>query len=746
MKISGSVEDIIYKNLENGYTVFNIEYKETLLTCVGKTLSVNVGEEVELTGEFVKNKKFGEQFSFSKLDSVKPKSVQSIIKYLSSGLIKGVGPVTAEAIAKHFGADTLDVMEYAPNRLAEVRGISTKKAKEIGECFREIRKMQNAVIFLQQYEISTNLSVKIYNFYKDKTIEIISNNPYKLVEDIDGVGFLTADKIAYKMGIERDSDFRVRAGILHTLKDASDKSGHTYLPFDTLFESVLGLLSLSLDVLTPIFNQEIEKLEIESFVRTFNYQGIKCVCERKFYIMESAVATKLITMQESQTELLCDVDAEIAEFERVSKITLHDTQKDAICQAVKGQVTVITGGPGTGKTTIIKCILQALKKHTKRIFLIAPTGRAAKRLSEACAHNASTIHRALEVNFKEGNMSFFNYNEKNRLTADVVIVDEVSMVDISLFHSLLKALPNTCKLVLVGDKDQLPSVGAGNVLHDIISSKTIPTSTLLHIYRQDDKSLIVTNAHLINEGKMPDLSNQSRDFFYEYRADSDAMFDCVVELATRRLPKFLECKPEEIQVLCAMKSGACGVENLNRKLQELINPTSLKKHEINFETRTLREGDKVLQTINNYNLEWEKQSKTGAVERGNGVFNGDMGRITRIDFQTSETTVLFDDDREATYTKQEVAELYVCYATTIHKSQGSEFDAVVIPVVAGSSQIITRNLLYTAVTRAKKLVVLVGPKKNIARMIFNNYTAKRFSNLEELLKLQKEKIDKLYGD
>jgi exodeoxyribonuclease V alpha subunit len=745
MKICGSVEDIIFKNIENGYTVLTIDYKGTLLTCVGKTLSVNAGEEVELEGEFVKNKKFGEQFSFSKMDTAQPKSAESIVKYLSSGLIHGVGPATAEAIVAHFGTDTLDIVEYAPTRLKEVRGISSKKAVEIGECFKDIKRMQNAVIFLQKYDISTNLSVKIYNFYKDKTIETISNNPYKLVEDIDGVGFLTADRIASKMGIERDSDFRIRAGILHLLNEASEKSGHTYLPRNLLFESESGLLGIDSQTLEPLFNQEIEKLEIESFVKVFTYRDESCVCEKKYYIMESAIANKLVVANESKTEMMSDVESEIKEFERLNKITLHETQKDAIRQAVDGQVTIITGGPGTGKTTIIKCILQAMKKQTSKIFLLAPTGRASKRLCEACEHKASTIHRALEVNFKNGNTPFFNYNEKNKLEADVVIVDEMSMVDVTLFYSLLRALPSTCKIVLVGDKDQLPSVGAGNVLHDLIVSKVFKTVKLSHIYRQDDRSLIVTNAHLINDGKMPDLSNHSTDFFYEYRPDSESMFDCVVELSTRRLPKYLDCKPEDIQVLCAMKSGLCGVENLNRKLQEFINPSSLKKPEIHFDTRLLRQGDKVSQMVNNYNLEWSKEDSNGRLETGSGVFNGDMGKIEKIDFQTGETTVLFDDDRRVVYSKAEVGELFVCYATTIHKSQGSEFEAVVIPVVAGSGQIITRNLLYTAVTRAKKLVVLVGPKKNIARMIFNNYTAKRFSMLEELLKLQKGKVDELYG-
>ncbi len=745
MKISGSVESIIYKNLENGYTVFAIDYKGTFLTCVGKTLSLFEGEEVLLEGEFVKNKKFGEQFSFTKLDALRPKSLASIVKYLASGLIRGVGPVTAQSIVEHFGEDTLDVLEYAPAKLSEVRGISARKAVEIGDCFKDIKSMQNAVIFLQQYDISTNLSVKIFNFYKEKTVTTISDNPYKLVEDIDGVGFLTADRIAFKMGIERNSDFRIRAGILHLLKESGERGGHTFLPRQILFENEVGLLGLTAEELEPIFSQEIEKLQIESVIKIFNHHGQPCVCEKKLYIMENSIATKLITSTESQTETFCDIESEIKEFERVNKISLHDSQKEAIRQAVKGQVTVITGGPGTGKTTIVKSILQSFKKQDEKVFLLAPTGRAAKRLSEACNHKASTIHRALEVNFKEGNLSFFNYNEKNRLPADVVIVDEMSMVDVSLFYSLLRALSPTCKIILVGDKDQLPSVGAGNVLHDIIASKVITIVTLSHIYRQDDKSLIVTNAHLINQGKMPDLSNRSTDFFYEYRDSPSEMCDCVVELTTKRLPKFLNCQPKDIQVLCAMKSGVCGVENLNKKLQELINPQSLKKQEIHFETRSLREGDKVIQTINNYNLEWSREDALGSVERASGVFNGDMGQIEKIDFQTHETTVLFDDDRRAVYSKAEVAELFVCYATTIHKSQGSEFDAVIIPVVAGSGQIITRNLLYTAVTRAKKLVVLVGPKKNIARMIYNNYTAKRYSMLEELLKIQKKKAEELYG-
>ncbi len=689
--------------------------------------------------------KFGEQFAFVKIETVEPKSVESIKKYLASGLIRGIGPVTAEAIVRKFGTDTLSVLEYAPTRLKEVRGISEKKAFEIAQNYGDIKKMQNAVIFLQQYDISTNLSVKIFNYYKDKTIETVSQNPYVLVEDITGVGFLSADRIAFKMGIEATSDFRIRAGILHLLSEFSDKNGHTYIPKEQLFSAEVDLLGLEVDVLSPIFENQIERLEIESVIRVFDYKDAPCVCLKKFYYMESSISAKLIMQSMSKVEQNVDVEREIAEYERINKIKLHETQKEAVREAVLGQVTVITGGPGTGKTTIVKCILQALKKWTNRVLLLAPTGRASKRLSEACNHKASTIHRALEMTYKEGEQAVFNYNEKNKLIADCVIVDEMSMVDVSLFYSLLKALPTTCKVILVGDKDQLPSVGAGNVLHDIIGSKTIPVVKLSQIYRQDDQSLIVTNAHLINEGKMPDLSNKSKDFFYENRQDPQEMYETVVQLATKRLPKFLNCKPEEIQVLCAMKSGVCGVENLNKKLQEVINPHMLRKTEINFETRCLREGDKVMQTVNNYDLEWSKDYGKDMTEIGKGVFNGDIGKIEKIDYQTGETTVIFDDDRKVVYSKADLFELYICYATTIHKSQGSEFDAVIVPVVAGSNQIITRNLLYTAVTRAKKLVVLVGPKKNIARMIFNNYTAKRYSMLEELLKLQKSKADSLYS-
>ncbi len=745
MKICGNVEEIVYRNSENGYTVLVVEYKDDFLTCVGKTANVNVGEDVELDGEIVKHSKFGKQFAFSTMKVVEPKSIEGIKKYLGSGLIFGVGEVTAERIVERFKLDTLDILAYSPIRLAEIKGISEKRALQIGESYAEVKGSQNAIIFLQQFNITLNLALKIYNIYKDKTIDIVSANPYKLVEDVDGVGFLSADKIAQNMGISPTSSFRVRAGILHILKESSDKMGNTFLQRDDLFGQVFELLKIDDEILLSIFDSEIEKLEIESVIKRFNFHDKECVALKSFYYMESTIASKLVLLDISELDNKVEVETEIAEYERINKIELHETQKDAIRQAVKGKVTVITGGPGTGKTTIVKAILQACSNYTRRIFLLAPTGRASKRMSEACNYDASTIHRALEVTYKDGETPRFKYNERNKLEADVVIVDEMSMVDVNLFYSLIKALPNTCKLVLVGDKDQLPSVGAGNVLKDIIESGEISCVKLSHIYRQDDKSLIVTNAHLINTGKMPDLSNHSNDFFYENKASNEEMFDCVVKLVTERLPLFVKCDPMDIQVLCAMKSGMCGVENLNRKLQEIINPPEFKKQEINFESRTLREGDKVMQVVNNYDLEWHRTLKNGMIEQSKGVFNGDMGKIIKIDRQNGETVVAFDDDRVATYTRAEVGELFVCYATTIHKSQGSEFDTVVVPIVAGSPQIITRNLLYTAVTRAKKMVVLVGEKKNIARMIYNNYTAKRNSMLCELIKLQKHKSEEIYG-
>ena len=744
MKIAGIVEDIVYRNIENGYTVFNLDKDGILVTCVGKCAAISVGEYVEVDGDYTKNAKFGEQFAFINIKAAKPKSIEGIKKYLSSGLIKGIGPVTAEAIVEKFREETFNIIELAPERLTEIKGVSIKKANEIAQTFSELKKLQDAVMFLQEYGITVNLAVKIFNTYMDETIEIVSQNPYKLIEDVEGIGFITADKIANTMGIDSASEFRVRAGMLHLLKEASEKGGNTYLPEEELKDLLIKLLGLNNETFNDLFNSALESLIMDNVVKAFTTRGTPIVMLKQFYFMEQNVAQKLNIINISKTQQSLDIEREIAEFERVNKITLHEDQKNAVRKAVTEQVCVITGGPGTGKTTIVKCILQILKNITSRFYLLAPTGRAAKRLSESCGEEASTIHRALEVNYTDNDGTVFAYNDKNKLPADVVIVDEVSMLDISLCYHLLKALPNTCKLIFVGDKDQLPSVGAGNVLHDMLISGVIEVVQLSYIYRQSEKSLIISNAHLINEGKMPDLSNKGDDFFYENREDSLSMLNTVVELVTTRLPNFTKLEPKNIQVLAPMRSGACGVDRLNKELQAIINPDIISKKSLVFENVTYREGDKVMQVVNNYNLEWVKDVD-GVYEKGQGVFNGDMGTIIKIDYQTGETNVLFDDDKLCTYSRADIFELQICYATTIHKCQGSEFDVVVIPVVAGSSQIITRNLLYTAVTRAKKLVVLVGPKKNIARMIFNNYTANRYSMLCEFIKQQKNKVEFLYS-
>ncbi len=745
MEISGIVEDVIYHNVENGYTVINLDYNGELLTCVGKIGAVNEGECVSLSGDFVQNNKYGKQFSVKKVSISSPNTLEGIQRYLASGLIKGVGPITAQAIVDKFKMDTLQVIEFNPQLLASVRGISEAKAQAIADAYTEIKGMQKSLMFLQDYNISTNMALKIIGIYQGKTIDMVSTNPYKLIEDIDGIGFLTADKIARSMGLEMASDFRIRAGLLHILKEGSEKGGNTCLPFDMVKDGADKLLGVG-STFDTLFDSAVEGLCVEGVLRNFMSKGTQMLMLSKFYYSEQTIAKKLNLLNAHETIHGQDYDREIEEYERINKIKLHEDQIKAIKMAATSNVSVITGGPGTGKTTIVKCILSLLKKFssmTKKTYLLAPTGRAAKRLSQSCGIDASTIHRALEVNFSNGEKNFFVYNDKNKLPAGVVIVDEVSMVDVPLMTSLLSALPNGCKLILVGDKDQLPSVGAGNVLHDILASEVIDHMCLTQIYRQDEKSLIVQNAHLINDGKMPDLSNKSVDFFFEERKDSESILNTVIDLNINRLPNFLGVDPSAIQVLAPMRSGMCGVDNLNRKLQELINPESLSKRQIELEVNMYREGDKVMQITNNYSLEWRRECGD-YVEKGQGVFNGDVGIITKID-ESYDIYVKFDDDKEVTYPRGEISQLVVAYATTIHKSQGSEFDVVIMPVVAGSNQILTRNLLYTGVTRAKKIVVLVGTKQNIYRMVSNNFTACRYSMLETFLRKQKDNVDFLFN-
>ena len=725
MQIQGIIEEVVYRNEENSYSVVVIESGEDYITCVGKFPIINVGDYVDLTGEYVKHKKFGQQFQVSRVSFNAPNTKEGIIKYLSSGLIYGVGPVTAMNIVSKFGLDTLQVIEFSPEKLSSVRGVSAKKAEEIYNSFHEVKAMQNAVMLMQSFDISTNMAIKIYNTYGERTEGILKTNPYQFVEDIDGVGFFTADSIAKKIGVKIDSVFRIRAGILHVLREASDKSGNTFVYVSALKGDVAKLLGI--DGIDNEIENILDKMVLDVAVKRFDYDGEPVVARIKYYNIEKVLATNLKLLSHDTDNTNINVDSDILAYEQFNNIKMHEAQKDAVRMAVNNGVSIITGGPGTGKTTIVKCILQIFKSQGKRVKLLAPTGRASKRLSESTNFEASTIHRALNI-AKDDSNNIFTYNAKNKLPYDVFIIDEVSMVDVVLAYHTLRAIPRHSQIVFVGDKDQLASVGAGNFLKDMLDSKKFASVSLTQIYRQKENSLIITNAHAINNGQMPNLSNQSTDFFFESHTDPDAILNSVINMCTTRIPKFLNIDSSKIQVLAPMKNGTCGIDNINKQLQNILNPPSIKKAEIEKDGVIYRVGDRVMQTTNNYDKEWTKE-----FERGEGVFNGDIGTINSIEPKTDEVVVDFEDGRTSRYSRMDINELMLSYAITIHKSQGSEFDVVVIPIYAGPPMLFARNLLYTAVTRAKKMVVLVGNTAQIQRMVHNNYTVKRNTMLKYFL-------------
>lgn len=744
MQIEGTIEEVIFRNDENGYTVAVLSHNNTPVTIVGKMIAANVGENLVLEGEFVHNKKFGYQFAFSNYEITLPQTLLGIERYLSSGLIKGVGPVTAKNIVKTFKADTFSIIEMAPERLTQVKGISKNKAFDIAAKFGELKAIQNVVMFLQEYNLTVNMALKIFDVYGSNTVEIVKKNPYKLVEDIEGIGFLTADKIAQNIGIPTDSEFRVRAGIIYSLTNSTEKNGNTFMPKHLLFLNTAEILGLNQSEYQEVFNLVLDQLVSDRTCMDFWHENIEIVMLSKYYRYEYSVAQKLCLLMNASENEKVDVKNEIQDFEFRNKVEFHIDQKKAIESAVNNGVSIITGGPGTGKTTIVKCIIDILTNQKEKVMLLAPTGRAAKRLSDSTGMEAKTIHRALEVNGDFDRGSRFVHNENNPLEVDAVIVDEVSMVDVMLMSSLLKALPRDARLVLVGDKDQLPSVGPGNVLGDILKSEIFPVTMLTKIYRQTDDSLIISNAHLINNGVMPVIDNKSKDFFFEQKEDLNDIHSSIIEMVTKRIPQYFHIDSSQIQVLAPLKAGVCGIDNLNRTLQDILNPQQKGKTELNVGTTIFREGDKIMQTSNDYNLTWQKRNGF-VMEEGEGVFNGDIGEIIKIDYQTGETTVKFEDGRVCNYARTDLSEISLAYAITIHKSQGSEFDVVVIPVIAGTSMILTRNLIYTAVTRAKKMVVLVGEKKNLKRMVSNAYTVKRFTLLTSLLQDQNKKIEELFN-
>ncbi|MDE7164507.1 MAG: ATP-dependent RecD-like DNA helicase [Clostridiales bacterium] len=720
-KITGSVEEIIFRNDENGYTVLTLDSDGQPITVCGTLPPITPGDCVELDGEFVIHPKFGMQFKASGASVRMPHTVYGIIKFLGSGLIEGVGEKTAARIADKFGTKTIEVMESRPERLAEVKGISAAKAQRIAESFEKLRAQRDAIMFLAGYGISVNLAMRLYAVYGAATVATVKTNPYILVEDVGGVGFLTADKIAQSIGIDMLGEFRMRAGLLYALKTACEKEGNTYLPRERCFaaaKSVLG--EYSEETLNKAYDDLlIARKTVEPF------EG--AVMLESYYRTERSVAVKLVKRVDNSGEVAADISDIIDRFQAVNGITLHDTQRAAVEKAVFSGASVITGGPGTGKTTIINCILFVLDAMSLTATLLAPTGRAAKRITEGCGREASTIHRAI-LSLEEG----------FKFTTSAVIVDEFSMVDIFLFKMLLDKISDGTKLIIVGDADQLPSVGSGNVLRDLIDSELVPVTRLSFIYRQAQTSLITLNAHEINAGHMPNLSAKSGDFFFFRMRTPIETADMTVELATTRITDFCGIEPSKIQVIAALKNGVCGVHNLNARLQKSLNGGAKKSvavGDISFAV-----GDRVMHTVNNYDLEW-----TRAGFNGTGVFNGDIGIVSHI-FDTGEIEVEFEDMRRVLYAGDTKRQLILSYAVTVHKSQGCEFDAVVMPVVGGSPVIMTRNLLYTAITRAKKMAVLVGDEYNIKRMVENNYVAERFSALNIFIGDAKSDMLKLYGD
>ncbi|NJD01561.1 MAG: ATP-dependent RecD-like DNA helicase [Ruminiclostridium sp.] len=736
--VEGTVEDIIYSNEINGYTVCDIKCDEKIVTAVGYMPFLNVGENVKITGKLVNHPEYGDQLKVELYEKVLPQTAEAIEKYLASGVIKGVGPATAARIVKTFGKDTLDIMNFRPQMLAEVKGISLDKAVRIGQAFDEQRGLRNIVLFLQEFGISPACCMKIHKAFGDRAVNEIKQNPYKLSDDIFGIGFKTADRIAMSMGIDPASGFRICSGIKHVLSEAAG-NGHTYFPEDKLKEYTCRLLQTNL---TDIENSLIS-LVLDRIVVAEKQDGINRIYLSSFFNAELGVCRKLIELSLADFDSkINDIDIKLLKIEKEEGIELAGMQKTAIEEALKRGVLVITGGPGTGKTTIIKGIIKLLEREGHKAALAAPTGRAAKRMSEATGYEARTIHRLLEIGYTGDNRDrdlLFQRNENNPLEADVIIIDEVSMVDVLLMNHLLKAVPPGARLILAGDINQLPSVGAGNVLKDIINSGLVKTVKLTEIFRQAQESMIIVNAHRINNGEMPCLNVKGKDFFFVPRSNAENVVRAVTDLCCRRLPDTYGYEPlRQIQVLTPARKGPAGVVNLNIELQKVLNLPGGNKCEKVYKDYIFREGDRVMQVKNNYSLRWAKAGQSYI--EGTGVFNGDTGIISRIDEKAQIIEVTFEEDRVVEYDFTILDEIEPAFAVTVHKSQGSEFPVVVMPVFSGPPVLMTRNLLYTAVTRARDLVVLVGDEGALADMVANEREMLRYSGLADKLKRQKSEI------
>lgn len=729
-KLAGYVEHIIYRNADNGYTVLNLVSGEEEITCVGIFSAIAEGENIEASGDYTDHPTYGKQFKVESFEEKAPEDEEAIERYLGSGAIRGIGLALAARIVRRFKADTFRIIEEEPERLAEVKGISERKAMEIADQVNEKRDLRQAMIFLQQYGITMNLAVKVYQQYGQEVYGIIRENPYRLADDIEGVGFRTADEIAVRVGIRMDSDFRIRSGILYVLLQASTE-GHTYLPEEELTRRTGQLLEVG--------EEQIEKqymdLAIERKIIMKQGENQTQIYAASFYYMEANTATMLKQLNVSYEVPDLEIEERVRRIEKQTGMELDEHQMTAVKEAVRNGLLIITGGPGTGKTTTINTIIKYFEMEGLDIFLAAPTGRAAKRMSETTGFEARTIHRMLELNGGVDGAAGFERNEQNPLETDVVIIDEMSMVDISLMHALLKAVAVGTRLILVGDVNQLPSVGPGSVLRDIIRSHECNVVMLTKIFRQASTSDIIVNAHKINQGEEVTLDNKSMDFFFLKRYDADVIISVVLQLIKQKLPKFVDATSYDIQVLTPMRKGLLGVERLNGILQRYLNPPSPQKREKEHGDILFREGDKIMQTRNNYQLEWEIRTKYGlSVDKGTGVFNGDMGIVREINDFAETMTVEFDEGRMVEYPYKLLDELELAYAITIHKSQGSEYPAVVIPLLSGPSMLMNRNLLYTAVTRARKCVTLVGNEVTFAQMVQNTSQQKRYSGLCDRLK------------
>ena len=729
--VCGFVERIKYRNEENGYTVLSLTDEGDEYTLVGNFHYISEGEMVEATGPMTEHPVYGEQMTVETYEIKTPEDTAAMERYLGSGAVKGIGAALAARIVRRFKADTFRIMEEEPERLSEVKGISEKMAMAISEQVEEKKEMRQAMMFLQEYGISMSLAVKIFQEYGPRLYTVIKENPYQLADDIAGVGFKMADEIAKRVGIFTDSDFRIKSGVLYTLLQAT-ANGHTYLPEDELLSQASELLRVEKESI----EKHLMDMQIDKRLVIRESEGIRIVYASQYYYMEMSVARMLHDLNIRGREPEETIRKKLLQIQKEESIELDEKQVQAVVEAVNSGLLIITGGPGTGKTTTINTIIRYFESEEMEILLAAPTGRAAKRMTEATGYEARTIHRLLEISGMPGDERsvgmHFERNEENPLDADAVIIDETSMVDIHLMQSLLKAVTPGTRLILVGDVNQLPSVGPGNVLKDVIEAGCFNVVMLTRIFRQASQSDIVVNAHKINAGETVPLGKKSNDFLFIKRDDPNTIINAMITLVQKKLPGYVGADPYDIQIMTPMRKGALGVERLNTILQEYLNPPDKSKLEKESGGVTFRVGDKVMQIKNNYNIEWEVRNKYGIpVDKGTGIYNGDIGIIREINLFAELVTVEFDEGRMVEYSFKQMEELELAYAITIHKSQGSEYPAVVIPIFSGPKMLMTRNLIYTAVTRARACVCLVGVPEVFQAMVDNEMEQRRYSGLKE---------------